>query len=278
MIGEKYGKLTVLKLDKERSGKRKYYICQCDCGNLKSVRDDCLKSGNTKSCGCLIKEINSSKTQHTKEKLYYVWAGMKSRCNNPNANGYEDYGGRGITVCDEWNGEHDYINFKIWAMNNGYEEGLSIDRIDVNGNYEPNNCRWVTQKIQTRNMRNNLNITYKGETHVLQDWAEILNINPNTLYHRIYTLHWNICDAFENHNKDNYKNGLNKANEKNKQNYMKKRNEIINMIKEIKKNKNIDEILNIIKKEFNIKNSKTIYKYCCGTQRKRDFIDWLKNL
>ena len=197
MIGKKYGKLTVLKLDEKRSGKRKYYICQCDCGNLKSVRDDCLKSGNTKSCGCLLKEINNSKTQYTKEKLYYVWAGMKSRCNNPNTHRYEDYGGRGIKVYDEWNGEHDYVNFRTWAINNGYSEGLTIDRIDVNGNYEPNNCRWVNQHVQSRNTRRNLNITYNGETHVLQDWSKILNINSNTLYHRIYTLGWDIKEAFD---------------------------------------------------------------------------------
>lgn len=277
MIGKKYGKLTVLKLDEKRSGKRKYYICQCECGNLKSVRDDCLKSGNTKSCGCLLKEINNSKTQYTKEKLYHVWAGMKSRCNNPNTYRYEDYGGRGIKVCDEWNGEHNYVNFRTWAINNGYSEGLTIDRINVNGNYEPNNCRWVNQHIQSRNTRRNLNITYNGETHVLQDWSEILNININTLYHRIYILGWDIKEAFENHNDDNYKHGLDKANEKNKQEYEEKCNKIITEIKKLNST-NVNYVLNIIKEIFNIKSSRTIYKCCCGTQRKKDFVNWLKNL
>lgn len=273
MIGKKYGKLIVLKLDKEKSKKRKYYVCQCECGNIISVRDDSLKSGNTKSCGCLSKEYNESRTQYTKEKLYHVWAGMKSRCNNPNSNRYCDYGGRGIKVCEEWNGEHDYINFRTWALKNGYSEGLSIDRIDVNGNYEPSNCRWVNQNIQSRNMRNNLNITYKGKTHVLQDWAKILNINPNTLYHRIYTLGWEVENAFENHNTDNYKHGLDKANIKNKQKYEEKRNKIINRIKEIYKHNNITEVIDIIKNEFNIKDSRTIYKFCCGTQKKSNFVN-----
>lgn len=276
MIGKKYGRLTILKLDETKSGRHKYYICECECGNKKSVRLDCLKSGNTKSCGCLIHEPKGD--GRTKEKLYHVWAGIKDRCNNPNNAKYQDYGGRGIKVYPEWNGSHDYINFKNWALNNGYRNGLSIDRIDVNGNYEPNNCRWTTQKVQTRNMRNNINITYKGETHVLQDWAEILNINPNTLYSRIIILKWSIEDAFENHDTNNYMNGLNKANEKNKQEYENKRNMIISRIKQLVSSNTPNEIINIIKKEYSIKDSRTIYKFCCNTPRKCDFVDWLKKL
>lgn len=277
MICNKYCKLTVIKVDEERSSKkRKYYLCQCECGNMKSVRSDCLKSGQVKSCGCL--NLKSRGDGRTKEKLYHVWASMKNRCNNPNDAHFEDYGGRGVRVCEKWNGSHDYPNFKEWALKNGYKEGLSLDRIDVNGNYEPDNCRWVTQKVQTRNMRNNINITYNGETHVLYDWAKILNINPNTLYHRIVTLKWSIEEAFENHNTDNYISGLNKANEKNKENYSNKQALILNRIKELNSSNSPNKIINIIKDEYNIKDSRTIYKFCCNTQRKKDFINWLENL
>ena len=100
MIGKKYYKLTVIKVDNERSNeKRKYYLCQCECGNMKSVRSDCLKSGQVKSCGCL--NYKSRGDGRTKEKLYHVWASMKNRCNNPNDPHFEDYGGRGIRVCEK---------------------------------------------------------------------------------------------------------------------------------------------------------------------------------
>jgi hypothetical protein len=279
MIGNKYGKLTVLKLDEEKSKNgRKYYLCECECGNIKSVRSDCLTSGNTKSCGCALNDYFESRTQYTKEKLYHVWAGMKSRCNNSKANKYCDYGGRGIKVYDKWNGEHDYLTFRTWAYENGYREGLSLDRIDVNGNYEPSNCRWVTQKVQTRNTRVNRNITYKGETHVLQDWAKILNINPNTLYHRIVTLGWEIEEAFENKSNNNYKHGLDKANEKNKKEYNVRCEKIRSRVIELKDIFTFKELLNIIKSEFDIKRNPTVYKACCGSPRKCDFVKWMENL
>ena len=215
MIGKKYNKLTVIKVDDERSNeKRKYYLCQCECGNMKSVRSDCLKSGQVKSCGCL--NYKSRGDGRTKEKLYHVWASMKNRCNNPNDPHFKDYGGRGIRVCEKWNGSHSYPEFKKWAYENGYKEGLSIDRIDVNGDYCPENCRWVSQKVQTRNLRCNISITYKNETHILSDWAEILNVNVNTLYSRIVKLDWDIDKAFETSTENCCQSVLNKANAKNK--------------------------------------------------------------
>lgn len=203
---------------------------------------------------------------------------MKNRCNNPNDTAFEDYGGRGIKVCEEWNGSHSYPNFREWAIENGYKEGLSIDRINVNGNYEPNNCRWVTQKVQMKNIRCNIPITYKGETNILSDWAEILNINVNTLYSRIVTLGWDVEKAFETSTKNSYQVGLNKANAKNKLLYENKSDKVKSRVIELMSTHNYNDIIKIVKSEFNIKDSRTFCKLCCGSKLKRDFIKWFKSL
>ena len=119
----------------------------------------------------------------TTSRLYSIWAGMKSRCFNPNIHSYKHYGGRGITVCDEW--KNSYIDFKKWALENGYDESLTLDRIDVNGNYEPSNCRWATQKQQARNTRFNNIIELNGESHCISEWAEILGIGNGLILHRV---------------------------------------------------------------------------------------------
>lgn len=123
------------------------------------------------------------KTYYTKP-WYPSWHSMMDRCENPNVQNYGLYGGRGIRVCDEW---HDIQEFEKWAEQTGYEPGLTLDRIDVNGDYCPNNCRWATRKEQANNRRNTLYITFLGETHTLSEWAEILGVNRSTLnnrYHR----------------------------------------------------------------------------------------------
>lgn len=124
------------------------------------------------------------KYNKTNIKLYDVWQHIKQRCYNNNNQAYPNYGGRGIEVCKEW--LDDFMTFYDWSINNGYKEGLTIDRIDVNGNYEPSNCRWVDRKIQARNRRNNRNITINGETHCLKDWCKILNLNYNTVSSRLH--------------------------------------------------------------------------------------------
>lgn len=186
--GKRYGRLTVVERA-ETKNRKTYWKCKCDCGATIKVNTANLNNGHTKSCGCLQKE---KVTTHGKKntKLYKVWASMKARCDNSSHKAYENYGGRGITVCDEW--KNDFINFYNWAMENGYQDGLTIDRKDNNGNYEPLNCRWSTQKEQNNNTRRNQYIEFDGECHTIAEWAEIKKINRLTLWDRITRKGWSL--------------------------------------------------------------------------------------
>lgn len=198
--GEKYNRLTVIELDKIVKRVRKngqvnnieYYKCQCSCGKTISVQKSCLKNNHVKSCGCLNKEKRTKHNgKHT--RLYKIWGSMKSRCFNINIEAFCNYGGRGITVCDQW--KNDFKAFYDWAMSNGYKEDLTIDRIDVNGNYEPSNCRWATYKEQNNNRRTNFYIEYHGQKKTISDWARAYNIHPDTLRKRIKKYKWNVEEA-----------------------------------------------------------------------------------
>ena len=197
LTGKRFGRLTVLRRDTERIAKKRYiyWVCRCDCGVIKSVESMKLKSGRTKSCGCLKRErfYNMSHTEfsdfhNANHRIYKIWNSMNSRCFNQNHKSYKNYGGRGITVCIDWQGESGFFNFLNWSNENGYKEGLSIDRVDVNGGYSPDNCRWITMKEQQYNKSSNRMITYKGETRSFAEWCSILGFTVNTMRHRIDVL------------------------------------------------------------------------------------------
>lgn len=196
LTGNRYGKLTVVKRVYKDGERKTHWLCKCDCGNETVVSSDNLKNGHTKSCGCLRVETSKvSLTTHglSKTRLYKIYKGMKARTTNSSCNEYKNYGGRDIKICDEW--LNDFTAFYCWAMGNGYKDGLTIDRIDVNGNYEPSNCRWATMKEQQNNRTNNHNITHNGETLTMKQWAEKLGINYKTLERRINAYHLPIEKA-----------------------------------------------------------------------------------
>lgn len=199
LTGKRFGRLVAIEKNGHK-GRKILWHCKCDCGKEIDVMGVNLTTGHTLSCGCYKKERTSvirGKHFGCNTRLYNIWLGMKERCFQKNSETYKDYGERGITVCDEWLGESGFKNFYDWAMNNGYSDELSIDRINVDGNYEPNNCRWATIKEQANNKTNSFNITYKGETKTLAQWAEKLDLPYKTLYARIHSYHWDVIEAFE---------------------------------------------------------------------------------
>lgn len=185
-LGKKYNLLTPVELIGSDQRRRRLYRCICDCGNERIAVSSYLLNGTTKSCGCTLRQATIKRsTTHgkTKHPLYHVWMGMKTRCFNEKCGWYHRYGGRGITVCDDW--KKDFQIFYEWAMASGYREGLSLDRIDVNGNYEPNNCRWATIHEQQNNRRNNVHIEAYGRTLTVAEWAIELGISKETIYTRL---------------------------------------------------------------------------------------------
>lgn len=187
LTGNTYGRLTVVSFICVRKSNA-YYLCRCTCGAEKVIRGSHLKNGNTTSCGCFNREqIVQVSTTHgeNRTKLHGVWRSMKDRCYRPGNKFYSYYGGRPdnpITVCDEW--LTNYEAFSTWAKSNGYINGLSLDRVNVDGNYEPVNCRFVTMKEQNKNKRNTIRTEVNGKTYVLSELAEELGIAYQTLRQR----------------------------------------------------------------------------------------------
>lgn len=182
LVGDKYGMLTVVEKAGISKNGHTNWICQCECGNVTIVNSGHLREKRgVKSCGCLCEKVGERTYKHgaSQTKLYDIWIGMKERCENRNHKYFADYGGRGIKVCPEW---QEFIPFMEWSYKNGYDENAkrgdcTIDRKNVNGNYEPSNCRWVNMKTQSRNRRNTLIIEYNGRKEVLSKLCEDMGIN-----------------------------------------------------------------------------------------------------
>lgn len=194
-IGKKFAMLTIV-ADAGRSKKFRMVCAFCDCGKTGTYALVRLKSGNTKSCGCQKTKamVNAVKaiTTHglTNHQLYHVWSGIKDRCSDINN---KNYGGRGISICDEW--RNSFMAFYNWATENGWNENLEIDRKEVNGNYSPINCRFVTPKVNSRNKRNNHFLTFNNETKCVKEWSEIFSIGDQVILYRLKKLQWSTEKA-----------------------------------------------------------------------------------
>ena len=197
LTGRTFFRLTVIR--PVTVNRRTKWECECSCGNTKIVDGLDLINGGVKGCGCWHKDAMAERSKkaktygYTHHRLYACYYRMRRRCENPADKSYKRYGGRGIKVCDEW--KNDIMAFINWGLENGYKEGLSIDRIDNDGDYSPGNCRWADAMQQSNNRRTNRYVTYNGETHTYAEWSRITGIKQLTIRHRIENSGWSIEDA-----------------------------------------------------------------------------------
>lgn len=192
LIGQRFDRLVVLEKTHKRIERGVVWLCRCDCGNTKESTSNRLRRGHTRSCGCLQNELLSKmSTRHgmTKTHIHNVWCGMIERCRNPR---WKYYAGRGIRVCDEWK---DFLIFKTWAEKHGYKDGLSIERLDNDKNYCPENCTWIPRNLQGVNKRSNTKYTLNGVTKTLSQWSKDTGIARGTIKARIKYLNWTIEKA-----------------------------------------------------------------------------------
>lgn len=186
IAGERYGRYTVIKRAGTNKAGNSTWLCKCDCGTKKIVASGTLRSKGTVSCGCWIREVTSKRSRthcESKTRLYKTWITMKTRCYNSKANNYKDYGGRGIKVCPEW--KYDYQAFSDWSKANGYSDTLTIDRIDNDGSYAPDNCRWITSFEQQSNKRSNRVLVIDGVANTVTEWGRIYGIDPQAIWARL---------------------------------------------------------------------------------------------
>lgn len=204
LTGKRFGRLIAKEIAESRNWVV-YWKCICDCGNTTTVSSAKLRNGKTRSCGCLRKEMTIERnTKHNlrHKRIYNIYCTMKARCYNPNNYEYHNYGGRGIKVCDEWLGENGIDNFAMWSYKNGYDENAdfgkcTIDRIDTNGNYDPNNCRWTTQKVQANNTRTNFYLEHDGEVHSISEWSDILKLDYERFYRALRVHNMSFDEAVD---------------------------------------------------------------------------------
>ncbi len=183
--GDRFGYYTVIAEAERSSGGRRRFSCKCDCGNIRTVTLSNLRSSPTRSCGCRARKLMKKlKTKHGKRntRIYEVWCSMKKRCLNPNKRSYRWYGAKGVSVCEEW---MDFQPFYDWAMANGYQDDLTIERKDVKGNYEPTNCIFIPIRRQNDNKTNSRYVSYNGETKTIGEWAREFGLSYAALVGRI---------------------------------------------------------------------------------------------
>lgn len=184
ITGQRFGRLTAIECVGSNGRSSARWIFKCDCGNTTITESTSVRRGVTKSCGCLNQELRKSRAKHGMigTAPYNAWIHMRQRCNNPRCKEYRNYGERGISICPEWD---TFEEFWKWSKANGYKPGLTIDRIDNNGNYEPSNCRWVTMEVQENNKRNNHFILFNGEKMTISQCARKANVSRNSLNWRL---------------------------------------------------------------------------------------------
>lgn len=191
--GKRFNRLVVIERVENTPNGQTAWKCQCDCGNITIVRRGNLISGEVKSCGCLVKENVHHTHRMSKSRLYQEWAGIKARCVYKSRTTYNHYGARGIKMCDEW--VNSFEAFRDWAFENGYSDNLTIERIDVNGDYCPKNCKWIPFAEQARNRRSCIMVTHNGKTQNLSDWCAELNLDYKRVNNRIKKLGWSFDRA-----------------------------------------------------------------------------------
>ena len=176
LTNQKFGYLTAISIDSsKKSGHNTYWLCRCDCGNTRSLQTHQLTAGNVTSCGCMNTKKRKSEYLLDKKRIFNIYNGMRTRCCNSKSPSFKYYGGKGITICDEW--LNDFKSFVNWAYANGYSNSLSIDRIDNSKGYYPDNCRWIALNDQFHNKTNNVWLSHNGETHTMADWCKLLNFS-----------------------------------------------------------------------------------------------------
>lgn len=199
LTGQRFGRLTANRISGQHKGRGMVWECLCDCGATTHVRSGKLCSGHTRSCGCLVRETTSERSKkhgRSRDAIWWIWQGMKQRCQNPSNRSYDRYGGRGIQVCDRW-----LESFEAFLEDMGERPSPAhqVDRIDNEGDYCKSNCRWSTAREQSENRRNTRLFEYNGEKMTLTRWAEKTDIKLSTISMRIYKLGWTIEEALTRH-------------------------------------------------------------------------------